>query len=77
VIWYMSGVTHVGTRSGPVIWSGYEVAGLADFDGNGRPDYLLYSSTTHRTAIWYLNNYQLVRTALGPTLPGGWSVVAP
>jgi hypothetical protein len=27
--------------------------------------------------IWYLNNNDVTSAAIGPTLPGGWSVVAP
>ena len=77
MIWYMSGVTRTGSRNGPTIPAGFEVAGLADFDGNGRPDYLLYNSSTRQTAIWYLNNYQLIGNAAGPTIWAGWSVVAP
>ena len=55
----------------------YDLVGLADFDGNGRPDYVLYNPGTHRTALWYLNNNQLIDTANGPTLPTGWSLVGP
>jgi hypothetical protein len=73
----MSGVTRTGSRNGPTIPAGCEVAGLADFDGNGRPDYLLYNSSTRHTAIWYLNNNLLIGTAAGPTIPAGSSVVAP
>ena len=57
--------------------AGFEVAGLADFDGNGRPDYLLYNSNTRHTAVWYLNNNLLIGNAAGPTIMPGWSVVAP
>ena len=67
VIWYMSGVTRIGSRNGLTIPAGFEVAGLSDFDGNGKPDYLLYNSSTRQTAIWYLNNYQLIGTVSGPT----------
>jgi hypothetical protein len=73
----MSGLTRTGSRHGPTIPSGFEPTGVADFDGNGRPDYLLYNSSTRHTAIWYLNNYQLLGTASGPTLLGGWKLVAP
>jgi hypothetical protein len=73
----MSGVTRTGSRNGPTIPPGVEVAGLADFDGNGRPDYLLYNSSTRHTAIWYLNNNLLIRNAAGPTIWAGWSVVTP
>jgi FG-GAP repeat. len=77
VIWYMSGVTRIGSRVGPTIPASFEVTGLADFDGNGRPDYLLYNSSTRQTRVWYLDNYLLIGNAAGPTIWNGWSVVAP
>jgi hypothetical protein len=51
--------------------------GTADFNGDGKPDYLLYNPSTRRTAIWYLNNNTFIRGAYGPTLPTGWNLVAP
>src|SRR5438046_10544177 len=63
---------------GPTIASGYELAGAAaDFNGDGKPDYVLYNPSTRQTAIWYLNNNVHIASALGPTLPAGWSLVAP
>jgi hypothetical protein len=47
----------------------------ADFNGNGKPDYLLYNAGTRQTAIWYLNNNVFMSGAFGPTLPAGWSLV--
>jgi hypothetical protein len=49
----------------------------ADFNGDGSPDYVLYNSGPRQTAIWYLNNNVLVSGAYGPTLPAGWSLLAP
>ena len=49
---------------------------VADFNGDGSPDYLLYNAGTHQTAIWYLNNNVFIRGAYGPTLPGGWGLRA-
>ena len=49
----------------------------ADFNNDGHPDYLLYNASTRQTAIWYLNNNVLIAGLFGPTLPAGWSVVAP
>jgi hypothetical protein len=51
--------------------------GVADFDGNGRPDYVLYNSGTRQTAIWYMNNNVRISTAFGPTLPAAWNLIAP
>jgi hypothetical protein len=77
VIWYLSGVTHVTSSSGPTIPSGYALIGTADFDRDGRPDYLLSNPSTRQTVIWYLNNNVHIASAFGPTPPTGWSVVAP
>jgi plastocyanin len=51
-------------------------APATDFNNDGKPDYVLYNSSTRQTAIWYLNNNVLIAGRLGPTLPAGWSVVA-
>ena len=48
---------------------------LADFNRDDKPDYLLFNSTTHATAIWYMNNNVHVGGGTGPTIPGGWSLV--
>jgi hypothetical protein len=67
----------VGGTYGPTIASGYGLTGAADFNGDGKPDYALHNATTGQTAIWYLNNNVYVSGAYGPTLPAGWSLVAP
>src|SRR5436305_1682394 len=38
---------------------------------------LLSGDCVHQTAIWHLNNYLLIGSAYGPTLPAGWTLVAP
>ena len=48
--------------------------GLADFNGDGKTDYLLFNSTTRHSAIWYLNNNVYVSGVYGPTLPSGWQL---
>jgi hypothetical protein len=42
-----------------------------DFNGNGKPDYLLYNAATRQTAIWYLNNNVFVNGVFGPH-SSGW-----
>jgi hypothetical protein len=49
--------------------------GVADFNGDGKPDYLLYNPSTRQTSIWYLNNNLRIASAWGPTVPAGYGVV--
>jgi len=52
--------------------SGWNLITTADFNGNGRPDYVLYNANTRQTAVWYMNNNVFVNGVYGPTLPAGW-----
>ena len=47
-----------------------------DFNGDTRPDLLLFNATTRQTAVWYMNNNVRIGNANGPTLPGGWSLAS-
>jgi hypothetical protein len=49
-------------------------AALADFNGDGRPDYVLHNVSTRQTAVWYLNNNVFLSGAYGPTLAAGWGL---
>src|SRR5438552_13339560 len=44
---------------------------VTDFNGDGKPDYLLYNVTTRQTAMWYLNNNVHIGGALDATLAVG------
>jgi glucose/arabinose dehydrogenase/elongation factor P hydroxylase len=70
-------ITDIGNGSVFKIVSsaGWSVVGVADFNRDGHPDYLLFNSSTRQTAIWYLNNNVFSSGLFGPTLPAGWSVV--
>ena len=48
----------------------------SDFNGDARPDLLLFNPGTRQTAVWYMNNNVRIGNANGPTLPGGWSVAS-
>jgi hypothetical protein len=49
--------------------------GVADFNRDGKTDYLLFNPGTHQSAIWYLSGVTLVQGAFGPTLPSAWAVL--
>jgi hypothetical protein len=48
--------------------------GAADFDRDGKPDYVLYGPSVQGTTLWYLDNNVFTGSANGPTLPAGWSL---
>jgi hypothetical protein len=77
VIWYMNNNVHVSGAYGPTLLPGWSLAGVADFNGDGKPDYLLLNPVTLQTVIWYMNRNVHVSGAYGPTLPAGWSLIAP
>jgi hypothetical protein len=55
--------------------AGWELVATAAFNGDNKPDYVLYRASARQTAIWYLNNNVLISGAYGPTLrpAGAWS----
>jgi FG-GAP-like repeat len=75
VIWYLNNNSFVSAASGPFLPADYSLAGTADFNGDGKPDYVLLNAATGQTAVWYLNDNVFVSAAGGPTLPAAWSIV--
>ena len=49
-------------------------AGVADFNGDGHPDWVVRNAGTRQTGLWYLNNNVFVGAAYGPTLAAGWGL---
>src|SRR5262245_43259478 len=49
---------------------------VADFNGDGKPDFVLYNANTRQTAVWYVEDNVRVGGSSGPTLPLGWQLVA-
>src|SRR5262249_349861 len=54
---------------GGVAWN---VLAVGDFNGDGKPDYVLQNFFgTQQTGIWYMNNNVFVGALFGPELPVG------
>ena len=71
-IWYMNNNVHVASASGPTLPSGWGLIGVEDFNGDGKPDFLLFDFSSAKTAIWYLSGATFTRGVFGPTLAAGY-----
>ena len=49
--------------------------GVADFNRDGHPDYLLFNATTRQSQIMYLSGTTLVGFSNGPPIPSGYALV--
>jgi hypothetical protein len=79
VVWYLNNNVFIGGAFAPTLPVGWRVIDVADFNRDGRPDYALFNASTRQTAIWYLsgvNGVTINGSALGPTPPAGWALVA-
>ena len=74
-IWYLNNNVFVSGVLGPTLPVNWRVVGVADFDGDGKPDYLLFNSSTGQTAIWYLSGPTLISGAYGPTIASGYPLI--
>ena len=76
-IWYLNNNVFVSGVFGPTLPLpvNWRVVGVADFNGDNKPDYLLYNASTRQTAIWYLSGPTLISGALGPSIASGYTLV--
>jgi hypothetical protein len=49
--------------------------GIADFNRDGKRDYLLFNPTTRQSAIWYLSGTTRIGAVFGPTITSGYQLV--
>ena len=66
----------IGAAFGPPLPVGWNLIDVADFNGDGFPDYLLFQSSTGLTLIGYMSGPTVIGAAFGPTIPITWPLVA-
>ncbi|MEE8460086.1 MAG: VCBS repeat-containing protein, partial [Phycisphaerales bacterium] len=75
VIWLMDGVTQIGQGSPGGVGTAWQVAGVGDFDGDGRADILWRNTSSGQLVIWFIQGTALVATgAAGGTDPNAWEI---
>jgi hypothetical protein len=55
-IWYLDNNVLIGGDAGPTLAPSWDLRCVADFNGDGKADYLLYNVNTQQTGLYYLNN---------------------
>ncbi|HEU5247729.1 MAG TPA: hypothetical protein VFU09_11610, partial [Candidatus Udaeobacter sp.] len=71
----MNNNVFVSGAFGPTLPAGWSLAGVADFNGDGKRDYLLFDASTRQSAIWYLSGVTFVSGAYGPTIASGYKLI--
>jgi hypothetical protein len=77
--WYTTGANNATIPGGNFLNTtppaGWKVAGVGDFNGDGKSDLVLQNQTTNQVAIWFMNGYLYQGGVLMPfTPPTGWTV---
>ncbi|MCL4504354.1 MAG: PKD domain-containing protein [Deltaproteobacteria bacterium] len=77
-VWYMNGGTLTGSALLPSLPpnSGWQIVGVADFNGDNKPD-ILWRHASGQNAVWYMNGVTLTGTASLPSVDpaSGWQIV--
>lgn len=75
-VWHLDGVTPIPASllAGPKLPTSFLVEGVADFNGDGKLDLLLFNKSARKTIVYYLDGPTKVGEAAGPTLASGWAI---
>ncbi|HKE40835.1 MAG TPA: FG-GAP-like repeat-containing protein [Casimicrobiaceae bacterium] len=77
LIWFMDGATLVSAQSITSVppGAGWFVAGVGDFNGDGKADIFWRNTSNGWNSIWLMNGATLISGTFVPTVPTSYSVV--
>ena len=61
---------------GPTLGATLSIRGVADIDGDGKSDWLLYNSATKSVTAWLMNGTQKIKALADHSIPTGYEVAA-
>jgi hypothetical protein len=73
-IWLMNGTTHAATAGLPRVSTSWNVAAIADFNGDGQPDILWQYMPTGQCTVWLLNGTTVIGSLGFPAVPPPWRI---
>ncbi|MFH7241963.1 MAG: CARDB domain-containing protein [Spirulina sp.] len=80
ILWFMGGTNNTQNLSNTNLISvdnGWDIKGISDFNGDGRPDILWRHGTAGQNVIWFMggtNNTQISGSASLTTVDNGWDI---
>jgi hypothetical protein len=79
LVWYMNWLNGVTKRSiafFPGLGPNWSIAGVGDFDGDGKPDLLWRNNATFQDVVWYMSGTTKTSTGFLPTLADpNWKIL--
>ena len=73
-MWLVSGTTVIGSGPPGTRSTDWTIAGIGDFDGDGKAD-ILWRNTNGALEMWFMNGLAVISTASLGNVPSVWSVV--
>ena len=75
-IWLMNGttLTSSGNLGTTTITSDWSIAGVGDFNGDGKADIVWQNSTTGQVYIWLMNGTTIANSQSVATVSSGWNI---
>ncbi len=80
VLWFMGGTNNTQISSSAsltTVDNGWDIKGISDFNGDGRPDILWRHGTAGQNVLWFMggtNNIQISGSASLITVDKGWDI---
>jgi hypothetical protein len=77
IVWYMNGVTRIGSVYLPTQNTVWAIVGCADFNADGKTDILFWNPATGRNIVWYMNGVARTGSVYLPTQDTAWTNAGP